>query len=256
MSLRERDPLLEQASAVTLAPAENAVPPEAGPPVARPAEQMVPGIPVVEDFSALADAVLADQPRLGGVRLVSVDGRAGSGKTTFAGRLAGQLTSRGAEAKVLHTDDLLQGWLDIVTFWPRLEEWVLAPLRGGQSAKYRRFDWAAGRFRSTWETLGRPDVLLLEGVTSARAEIRPQLTRSIYVQVDRKTRFQRGVRRDGESVIPDWNRWMSDEDQHFAVDRTAEMVDVLVDGDPSAPHQPNTQYVRILPPHRTRQGCT
>ena len=30
-----------------------------------------------------------------------------------------------------HTDDLLAGWEDQFTFWPRLEEWVLVPLRAG-----------------------------------------------------------------------------------------------------------------------------
>ena len=71
--------------------------------------------------------MLAAPPRLGPVRLVAVDGFAGSGKTTFAGRLAEALG-----AQVLHTDDLLEGWVDTVSFWPRLEEWVLAPLRAGR----------------------------------------------------------------------------------------------------------------------------
>ena len=37
-------------------------------------------------FAALADRVRTSAPRLGGTRLVCIDGPAGSGKTTFAGK--------------------------------------------------------------------------------------------------------------------------------------------------------------------------
>ncbi|MGA8113380.1 MAG: hypothetical protein WCA46_06935, partial [Actinocatenispora sp.] len=216
-------------------------------PVAQPPEHLVSGRRRVGDFMSLAATVLSAPARLGGVRLVAVDGRAGSGKTTFAGRLAAALTARGADTAVLHTDDLLQGWLDIVTFWHRLEEWVLSPLRRGEPARYRRFDWSAGRFRDEWETVGRPDVLVVEGVTTARAAVRPELTTSIYLQVARETRFERGLRRDGPGVLPDWSRWMLDEDRQFAADPTAGHVDVLIDGEPSVPHATDRQYVQIAP---------
>jgi hypothetical protein len=155
---------------------------------------------------------------------------------------------------LLRTDDLLQGWLDIVSFWPRLEEWVLAPLRRGEPARFRRYDWRRGAFPDRFEPIGRPDVLLLDGVTSARAAARPLLTRSLYVQTDRRLRYERGVRRDGPGVVPDWIRWMADEDQHFAADRTAERVDVVVDGAPSIDHRPETHFVRIVPGVGSCQG--
>ena len=44
--------------------------------------------PALTGFAALAERVRAAPPRLGGTRLVCVDGPAGSGKTTFAARLA------------------------------------------------------------------------------------------------------------------------------------------------------------------------
>ena len=225
-----------------------AIPPDpAGPPRPRVEERVVAGERVVERFAGLADRILAEAPRLGPVRLVSVDGRAGSGKTTFAGRLLGALRERGADAALIHTDDLLQGWLDIVTFWPRLEEWVLAPLRRGEPAAYRRYDWHAGRFDAEWQRLGTPGVLILEGVTVARAAVRPELTTSAYVQTDRSRRFARGIERDGPAFIPQWTRWMRDEDAHFAVDGTVDRVRIVLDGNPSVPHDSCAEYVRIAP---------
>ncbi len=215
------------------------------PPAARPAETMLAGRSVVESFASLVDEILARPARLGTVRLVAVDGRAGSGKTTFAGRLVDTLTGRVSSVGLLHTDDLLQGWLDPVTFWPRLEEWVLAPLRRGDPARYRRFNWFTGHFGDSWELLGSPDVLVLEGVSCARSVVRPELTASILVQAPRQLRFDRGMRRDGTAVRADWNRWMLDEDEHFDADRTVGHVDVVVDASSTVPHGPEREYVRI-----------
>jgi hypothetical protein len=202
---------------------------------------------VVEKYAVLAEAVLAGEARLGPVRVVAVDGPAGSGKTTFAGRLAEALAAAGAGACVLHTDDLLDGWGDVVTFWPRLERWVLAPLRRGEAAWYRRYDWVAERFSADWRPVGVPDVLVLEGVSSARAAIRDELTWSVFVRARRASRLARGLARDGESLRGQWLRWMADEDGHFAADGTADHADLLVDGEPAVDHDTATEYVRILP---------
>src|SRR4051812_31039352 len=83
--------------------------------------------------------------RLGPVRAVAVDGPAGAGKTTFADRLADAIRATGMQVAEIHTDDLLDGWSDAITYWPRLADWVLDPLRRGETASYRRYDWVARR---------------------------------------------------------------------------------------------------------------
>ena len=55
---------------------------------------------------ALADRVLADPPRCGTIRLVCIDGPAGSGKTTLAAALAAAVRRRGRSVEVVHLDDL------------------------------------------------------------------------------------------------------------------------------------------------------
>src|SRR4051812_7477988 len=98
-------------------------------------------VPTVVSYADLAQSIMGSPARLGPVRLVAVDGFAGSGKTTFADRLARELT-----AGVLHTDDFLAGWTDLAGFWPRLEAGVLEPLRHGRPGRYRRYDWLHERF--------------------------------------------------------------------------------------------------------------
>src|SRR3954452_24311880 len=90
--------------------------------------------PVVVAFEVLADEILAARTP----RLIAVDGRAGSGKTTFATRLRRFLP----DAAVIEGDDFLD-WSDLGNWWPRLEREGLAPLLAGDRARYRTRDWNA-----------------------------------------------------------------------------------------------------------------
>jgi uridine kinase len=194
--------------------------------------------PHVESYAALAARVLDAPPQLGPVRLVAVDGFAGSGKTTFAGRLGDALG-----AQVLHTDDLLEGWTDLVSFWPRLEAWVLTPLRSGQAGRYCRYDWVREEF-AEWHDVPVAPALVLEGVSSARSAIRRELTLSVWVDAPRDLRLARGIARDGESMLPLWEAWQIAEDDHEAGDHTRSHADLVVDGNPRTAHDPTRQFVR------------
>jgi uridine kinase len=188
----------------------------------------------VGTYAGLAATIRARPARLGPVRLVAVDGPAGSGKTTFAARLATELATEVA-AQVVHADDLFKGWRDLPFMWPRVEEWVLGPLRSGRDAAYRTYDWAAERFRDEWVRVPVPEVLILEGVGSARAAVAGELTLAIYVTADRELRLTRGIDRDGEALRGEWLQWLADEEIHFAADRTRERADVVVDGSQAFP---------------------
>jgi hypothetical protein len=178
----------------------------------------------------VAAEILARPARLGTVRLVAVDGPAGAGKTTFAGRLAAALRSSGAGVAVVHTDDLLDGWGDLVTFWPRLAEWILDPLRRGVAGAYRRYDWVAGGFETRWRQVPVSDVLILEGVSAGRAAVRAELTMLVWVWAPPELRLDRILTRDGAEIRAELLAWMGAEAAHFAEDRPAEHADLRVSG--------------------------
>jgi uridine kinase len=196
---------------------------------------------MTHSVAVIAREVWARSPRLGETRLVAVDGPSGAGKTSFAARLAEAIDhaehdeQRGAErvlgpgTPVVHTDDLLDGWGDQVTFWPRLEEWVLAPLRAGRAGRYRRYDWAAGHFGREWTEVPAAPVVVLEGVTSARAEIRPELTLSVFLTAPLAERIRRTDGRDGGTLSAYLEEWRRGEEAHFAADATAQHADIIVD---------------------------
>jgi uridine kinase len=179
-------------------------------------------------FAHLASLVLRMPPRLGRVRLVAVDGPSGAGKTWFAERLAKHLN-----APVVHTDDLLDGWDDQFTFWARLEERVLEPLRHGRPARYERYLWDRQSFGGDLETIEPADVVLMEGVSSARRVIRPELSLAIFVTAPPDLRLSRVLARDGGDDVAFrayLERWRAAEDRHFATDATAASADLVVDG--------------------------
>lgn len=185
------------------------------------------------DAAAVADAlaarVLAGPRRLGPVRLVCVDGPAGSGKTTTAGRVATRLVARGATAAVLHLDDLYAGWRGLEgSLWPRLSAQVLEPLRRGRPGRYQRFDWPLDRF-DDWVDVPVPDVLVLEGCGSARRAADAVATLRVWVEAPRDLRLRRGLERDGDAARAHWLTWMSDEDAHFAREATRGRADVRLD---------------------------
>ncbi|WP_433215430.1 uridine kinase family protein [Dactylosporangium sp. CS-047395] len=193
-------------------------------------------------FAGLAGTVLERPARLGAVRLVGVDGRAGAGKTTFAGRLAREL-GRSRRVAVLHTDDFLDGWSKLLIWQPRMREWVLEPLRRGQAGAYRRYDWEREQLVDDWTAVVVPDVLIVEGVGSASVGMRADLTLAVLVGAPRELRLRRGLERDGERLRAEWERWMAAEDGHFAEDRPETAVDVLVDGAAAEAHDAEIEYI-------------
>jgi uridine kinase len=199
----------------------------------------------VESFQMLAAGVLGRPARLGGTRLVAIDGPSGVGKTVFAERLAEALRREGVDAPVVHTDDLLDGWSDQVSFWPRLVEWVLAPLRAGRPGRYRRYDWHAGRFGEEWTQVPPAPVVLLEGVSAARAAIRPESTLSVFLTAPASLCLRRAVERDGGAMRAHLDQWQRGEQRHFAADATAEEADLVVDAASRVPYDPAGQFVRL-----------
>lgn len=203
---------------------------------------------MIRSYTDLAREVLRRPPKLGPVRLVAVDGPSGAGKTHFADRLAGALREAGAEVTVVRTDDLLDGWDDQFTFWPRLEERVLAPLRQGRPGAYQPYDWERGRFEGRRVSVPARGVVILDGVSSARAVVRPELTLAVFVTVPDELGLARAVKRDGEALRPYLERWRRRERPHFAADATAACVDLVVAGAAEAGYDPATEFARVDAP--------
>ncbi|MFI6038431.1 uridine kinase [Streptomyces sp. NPDC051315] len=161
-------------------------------------------------------------PSCGPVRLIGVDGHAGSGKSTFAGRLAGAL----GDPPVLHLDDLASH--DELFAWTgRLLTQVIEPLRHGTTAHYAPYDWRSRRFGPP-RPLPPAPVILIEGVGAGRRALRPHLAHLLWMEMPREEAWARGRARDGEEQREFWDGWVRAELLHFAEDPTRPYADTLV----------------------------
>ncbi|GAA2532044.1 hypothetical protein [Pilimelia columellifera] len=175
----------------------------------------------------LADAVLSGPPRLGRTRLVCVDGPSGAGKSSLTAALATALgEATGRPVPVVCLDELLDGWDDLPTMWPRVERLVLSPVRAGQPACFRAFDWSVGRFRGPTRVVPAAGVLIIEGVGAARA--RAEATLTVLVTADPVTRHARARRRDQPTSHAALRRWWRDEERYLAADGVAQAADRVI----------------------------
>ncbi|WP_282793547.1 hypothetical protein [Streptomyces sp. CC224B] len=171
----------------------------------------------------LARALRALPPSCGPVRLVAVDGHAGSGKSTFAARLAEALGG----APVLRLDDIASH--EALFDWTgRLRRQVLTPLSRGEAAHYEAYDWHTRRFGPASRPLPAAPVVLLEGVGAGRRLLRPSLARLLWMEQPRDAAWARGRRRDGPAQSDFWDGWEPAERQHFAEDPSRPYAQFLV----------------------------
>ncbi|MFH8563214.1 uridine kinase [Streptomyces sp. NPDC017988] len=172
---------------------------------------------------ALATALRGLPPSCGPVRLVAVDGHAGSGKSTFARRLAEALGG----APVLRLDDIashdqLFGWTE------RLRRQILDPLSRSETARYAPYDWTERRFGPAERTLPPAPVVIVEGVGAGRRALRGHLAAVLWMDVPRAAAWQRGRRRDGAVQRDFWDGWEPAELRHFTDDPSRPFADLLV----------------------------
>jgi hypothetical protein len=183
----------------------------------------------VLDFGELAQRLL-DRTCQHPVRLIAVDGPAGSGKSTFAASLSATLGG----APIVPMDDF-GSFDDIVGYWPRFEAQVLAPLFRREPAHYQQRDWTGdwlGTGLGAWRDLPFSETLLLEGLGAARRAVASRLSFAIWIDAPPDLRLKRGIARDGDTALvrDAWQRSMLLQQRFFEQDGTRERADLVVDG--------------------------
>jgi uridine kinase len=170
------------------------------------------------------EAIRSSTPPAGmRTRIVAIDGLGGSGKSSL-----GRALARAVDGEIVHTDDFAS-WETPLEWWPNVIEQVLEPLTSGRAARYTPTSW--GGPPKLPVLLEPGGLVFLEGVSSSRAAFRPYLAYSIWVETRRELRLQRGLERDGDEALPDWERWMAEEDAFARRERPAEHADLVLPGD-------------------------
>lgn len=168
------------------------------------------------DLSAVRAAIENSDALCGDTKIVTIDGPAGSGKTTLANDLADELKTSDGVISVVHMDELYEGWDDALgqKLFDRIEAWILAPIRNGLSPKFLKYDWHQGKYAS-WSDLPLTPVVIIEGVGSGHAALRKFVSQAIWVEADDDLLLNRVVQRDGEGVRDEMLIWKARERSYF-----------------------------------------
>ena len=189
-----------------------------------------------QTYEDLARRIRGLAPRAGDTRVIAIDGPAGSGKTSFARRLASAL-----DAPVLHLDDLCPGWDGLDEAPARLVDWVLEPLATDGLARYRRYDWDAERYQE-WHDIPAAPALIVEGVGTGSRIAAPYLSLLVWVTAPLDLRMARGTERDGEVSRERWETWARRENELFAREGIQERADLRVNGAAAIAHDPEREF--------------
>lgn len=195
-------------------------------------EPMVHNWELVRDDSLqqLVFGFLSKKPR----NLILIDGHSGSGKSTFAKKLAGKLG-----AAVVHTDDI--AWYnDIIEWDDDLTQGVIVPWQNGHAVSYRPPGWVKMDRPGSVKAASTP-TLIVEGVGAGRQSLANIASLVVWVQSDPLVARTRGIERDMESgERPDrveaerfWDEWMQTENPFLAAERPWERAGFIVNGTPT-----------------------
>ena len=156
--------------------------------------------------------------------IVAIDGPAGAGKTTLAEHLSAALSLK-YKVHTLHMDDLYNGWEN--AFDHHLSDSLALAAKAHQkSEKYSlaTFNWGLNYFNSPHE-IPQAELLILEGVGSSQASIRPYLVASIWIDIDPAIGRERVIARDGQAISEEMQGWLIQQEEHFRDNKTQMSVD-------------------------------
>lgn len=164
----------------------------------------------------------------GSVRVIAIDGPAGSGKTTLAQLLAAQIDG----APIVHMDNVYDGWQqDLIFDLPeKLETQILKPLKVGAPVSYQKYDWHQSAFTNSVD-LPPSNFLILEGVGAANPKLSDYLALAIWIEADSSVRLDRVLARDGIQIKDEVIAFQAKEARYFEHLNVQESCDLHLTGD-------------------------
>lgn len=183
------------------------------------------------ELSKIKSAIKHSDARCGETKIVTIDGPAGSGKTTLAHELSISLSDASGPMSVVHMDELYEGWNDALgqKLFDRIAAWILAPIRSGLNPKHLKYDWYQGKY-ATWSEVPLTPIVIIEGVGSGHSVLRTYVSQAIWIEADDNLLLDRVVQRDGEVVRDEMLIWKARESAYFELHDVKQAAHIHMQG--------------------------
>ncbi|MGL5858429.1 MAG: uridine kinase family protein [Angustibacter sp.] len=165
--------------------------------------------------------LLARPARAGSCRVLAVDGRSGSGKSSFASLVARAL----GDVPVLRLDQVYPGWDGLDAGVQRMAHQLLRPLAAGDTGRWPTYDWTTQQDGPVLAVAPSP-LLIVEGCGVGARSAAPYLSLLVWLECPALLRRRRAICRDGEQLARQWSRWARQEDAHEAREGTRARADL------------------------------
>ena len=170
--------------------------------------------------------------------VIALDGPSAAGTSTLGAELGVRLS-----ASVVAGDDFYrdipeeQRWaltaaqgVEEYFDWQRLRPEVLEPLRAGRPARYRPYSWLpGGGLDERWVTVDPTPIIVMEGVYTARPQLRDLVDLAVLVGTPAEERLRRLIVRGGGNEAW-WPRWGAAEDHYFTAICPRQSFDLVIPG--------------------------
>lgn len=159
--------------------------------------------------------------------IIAIDGPAGGGKTTLAEHLSSALSLK-YKCQTIHMDDLYNGWQ--AAFDHHLSDALLAIAQSHQKSTdflLTRYNWQSGSYDPPME-MQSSELLIFEGVGSTQRLVRPFITVSIWIEIDRNQGLNRVLQRDGDGNSFEMRQWLEEQEQHFRLEGGEKSADFVL----------------------------
>jgi uridine kinase len=183
--------------------------------------------------SAISVALSDPSRQVGNSTLVTIDGPAGSGKTTLAKKLSDHFKGLDISNLVIHADDLYNGWDDALgeSLTKTLADSVLPGIASNHAYFLPRFDWILNEYSHPFYELPAR-LVFVEGVGTGQRVMRAPTAISIWIEVSDEIGLIRVLNRDGAGVRKQMHNFQISQRAHFAAEKTKESADFFFDGAP------------------------
>jgi uridine kinase len=161
--------------------------------------------------------------------IVLIDGRAGSGKSTFAESLQQQLFRDGESApRVIHMDNIFEGWEGLALGSDYMVRFILQPLARRETASWQDWSWVKNQ-RSSWREFSGGTPLIVEGCGSLTERSKEHADIAIWLEASEEVRRERWIQR--ERHLDKFDFWAAQELDFYAREKSQSLADLVIKTD-------------------------